>query len=626
MNVLKTGFQPLPSPLGAPHLRRTPGLAFWFGLSFLPPLYFGLLSLWHVQTHTYIVQDDARLHLVWWQRLVDSGLFPQDAIADYFMIIQPAGFKGLFTFITALGIDPMAFAKIVPLTLALITTSYLFWVALMLLPVPLCGALTSLILNQNIWIRDDLISAAPRAFVYPIFSAFLFYLLRNQQAKTLIVLALLGLFYPQMMLVGMGLLTLRLVDWPKNWSGGWPRNWPRSWPCLPRRLEAYIPWLIGLVLTGGLLGLFSTQVTQQVGSLTSLEQMQTWPEFQAQGRGEYFGLPALAFWFDGSSGLRFPLFPPIIWLGALLPWVVLTGSLRIKTWLKTYCPAGAFITVQVGVLAQLLLATLGLFGLAHGLFPRLYLPSRYTFYSTRFVLILATGVMLTLLLQAWLKWLRAQKISAQKRILLSRQTKKIANTSLFLRLFLKRVAVLLSCAFAIAVLITPAIPSLFLGGQGWVIGQLPEVYDEIATTPKSSLVASLVTEINDNIPAFSNRSVLVGREFALPYHASFYQLMRQRMADLLTAQYSSDLSVVKAFVTRYGIDIWVVSEAFATPSYLNHQIWLLNSTVKEDVLTAQRSLQSGQVPALLQTLPICTRFSQDTVIVLDAHCITNFRD
>ena len=89
---------------------------------------------------------------------------------------------------------------------------------------------------------------------------------------------------------------------------------------------------------------------------------------------------------------------------------------------------------------------------------------------------------------------------------------------------------------------------------------------------------------------------------------------------------SSDLATVKAFINRYGIDMWVVSEAFADPSYLDNQTWLLNSSVKEEVLTAQRSLQSGRVPALVQTMPICASLVQDTLVVLDAHCIAKIAD
>jgi hypothetical protein len=229
----------------------------------MTPLYFGLISLYHVASSGDLVQDDARLHIVWLHRLMDPSLFAGDPIATYYTAIQPIGFKGFYGLVAALGIDPVAFALVVPLILALVATVYLFWVALLILPVPMAGVLTTLLLNQNIWIKDDLISAAPRAFVYPIFSAFLYYLLRGSQVGILVTLLLLGLFYPQMMLVALGLLTLRLFQWRGlGWRGLVPK--------LSRRQD-YGMWLVALLLTVGLLLLFSTQVGQQVGRLTTLD-------------------------------------------------------------------------------------------------------------------------------------------------------------------------------------------------------------------------------------------------------------------------------------------------------------------------------------------------------------------
>ena len=369
---------------------KEPGLAFWFGLSFVAPFYFGLVSLFYAMSFDYIVQDDARLHVVWWQQLVDLELFVGDAIAHYFTAIQPLGFKWIYGAAVALGIKPLMLAKVLPLLLALVATVYLFWAALLILPVPMCGFLTTLLLNQNIWIRDDLIAASPRSFVYPLFSAFLYYLLKGSKVACLVTLGLLGLFYPQMMLVGFGVLTLKLITW-KGFR-----------PVLPRQLRAYGVWFLALVLIVGLLLLFSARVEGEVGRLATLAEMRMWPEFGLGGRGEYFGVPLLSFWFDGSSGLRFPLFPPIIWLGALLPGVLGWSSFDKCLLLKAY------VTERVRLLAELLVAALGLFLLAHIIFPVLYLPSRYTFYSTRFVLILASGVMMTLVLQWWLRWLDRQ--------------------------------------------------------------------------------------------------------------------------------------------------------------------------------------------------------------------------
>jgi hypothetical protein len=69
----------------------------WFRLSLLIPLYYGMLSIFFAFNHRYIIQDDARQHIVWLQRLVDPQLFPNDAIADYYQTIAPAGYTAFYT-------------------------------------------------------------------------------------------------------------------------------------------------------------------------------------------------------------------------------------------------------------------------------------------------------------------------------------------------------------------------------------------------------------------------------------------------------------------------------------------------------------------------------------------------
>ena len=585
MSVLKSGFKRLPStPLSPTLLLKTPDVAFWFCISFIAPLYFGLISFFYATSSDYIVQDDARIHVVWLQRLIDPDLFVNDAIATYLEAIQPAGYGILFKLVAAFGIEPLFFAKIAPLMLALVATAYLFWVALRILPVPMSGFLVTLILNQNIWIRDDLISTAPRAFIYPIFSAFLYYLLKDDKVCYLLALGLLGLFYPQMMLVSMGLLTLRLI------------RWRGAMPTLPNRFADYIPWLVALCLTGGLLLFFSGQVESQVGRLTNLSEMRTWPEFQQGGRGEYFGVSLSDFLFTGSSGIRFPLLPPVILLGFLLPWVVWRSRLRAAL------PLSSHITQHVSVLGHLAVSAVSLFLLAHLIFPVLFLPSRYSFYSARFTLIIASGIMLTLVMERWLAWLHQRWVRGRWTLL---QKTKAG----------------LSLGLAIAIITTPAVPSLFLGGQGWRVGIAPGLFKFVASSPKDTLATSLITDINDNIPAFSQRSVLTGREFALPFHVEFYDEMRQRMTDMVEAQYSPDLQAVKAFIDAYGVDLWIVSKEFAQPAYLDGQVWLLGSSVSGTVMNAQAALKKGLQPALTQTLDICATFVEGDAVVLDGRCI-----
>ena len=606
---------------------KTPTVPLWFSLSLVVPLYFGLISLIHATTSGPIIQDDARLHIVWLQRLIDPDLFPADIMANYYFAIQSVGFKALYSAAAALGIPPLFLAKILPLGLALITTIYLFWTTLLILPVPISGFLTTLVLNQNVWLKDDLISATPRAFVYPIFAAFLYYLLRGSTVRLLVTLVLQGMFYPQMMVVSVGMLTLRLFSFSffsvvkRLIRRPYKRLNPRSTnehsiASDKPRIKSVLLWLIALGLTSGLLVFFSRDVAAQVGPLLNAEEMRAMPEFQLNGRREYFGVSPLQFIFSGASGLRFPLFPPIICLGALLllidsPFVSLP-VLRKRWRFVNDSPLVCHITPHARVLGQLILAAVGLFFLAHLTFPSFYLPSRYTFYSTRFVMAIASGLVLTLIIERSWHWIQGRRQGLQPWTTVDRLKAALGG------------------GMAIAILVVPAIPAIFLPCQGWVIGQAPALYEELSQFPKDILVASLTSETN-NIPAFAQRSVLVGEEFALPYHPNFYDTITERMAALVEAQYSPSPATIRSFIQTYGIDLWIVDPAFAMSDYLAQQPWLVNSMIRHTVTDQIEHLEQGIKPALVDLIPSCS-ISMDRqnkmktpLILLDAQCLLRKR-
>lgn len=549
------------------------------GISLIAPLYFGLLSLNHVLNHPFIIQDDARLHLVWLQQWIDPSLFPNDLIAHYYTTLHPIGFKALYGLVSQIGIAPLDFAKLVPLALAVVATVYLFQLSQVLLPIPLSGILVTLIFNQNIWLKDDLISATPRAFVYPLFAAFLYYLVRRSPLPCLIVLMLQGLFYPQIMMVSAATLTLRLVRWHEGslrWS---------------RQQQDYILWGAGVGVAIAILLIFSRTVSSEFGDLVTAAQMQAMPEFGPGGRREYFGVPLLHFWFAGASGLRLPLFPPIIWAAVGLPWV-----------LRSPLDLARQITPQVRLLLDVLLGAIGLFALAHLLFPTLYLPSRYTFYSGRMVMAIAAGLVLTVALDGGYRWWQQR-----------RQTRRPLSLC-------DRLGVILLSMLAIAIVTLPAVPSLVLPCQSWVIGEHPLLYDFLNRQSKETQVASLTKEA-DNVPAFARRSVLVSQELALAYHPEFHAVMTERITDLLQAQYSPDLTLAQKVIERYGIDLWMMDAQFDNPTYLASQTWLVRSMVEADVEGAIAQLQSGVVPAFRTLIPCCEAFSEENLLVLDAACI-----
>src|SRR5215208_192506 len=117
----------------------------------------------------------------WMERFLDPQLFPNDLIADYFQSVAPTGYSALYNLMAHLGVHPMLLNKLLPMALGFITTAYCFLLCLRILPVPGAAFFSTLILNQSIWMQDDLVSATPRAFLYPLFLAFLYYLVKDAQ-------------------------------------------------------------------------------------------------------------------------------------------------------------------------------------------------------------------------------------------------------------------------------------------------------------------------------------------------------------------------------------------------------------------------------------------------------------
>lgn len=557
-----------------------PQILVWLTLSVAVACYFGGITLLYATHQPYIVQDDARQHVVWLQQWIDPRLFPNDWIANYFKTVAPLGFRWFYRTAAQVGIEPMLLAKILPLILSCVTTIYLFFVSLKIFPIPFAAFLGTLILNQQLWLNDDLTSGTPRAFVYPTFAAFLYYLLSQKLLPCLITIAVQGLFFPQLVFVQVLILTFRLLRYQQH-----------SWHFSQHRQDYWF-WLGGICVAGLVLLPFALNLSAY-GTAITAAQMRSMPEYGLAGRNEYFGVNPLRFIFLGDSGLRIPLFPSIILAGLGLPF------------LKRF-PLAKTITVHAKILAQVVLASLLMYGLAHLFLMKLHFPNRYTYHTFRIALAVAAGIVITVLLEAvWRKWqaLRLQGSVFRARMLLS-----------------------LTIGLALVVLMVPAIPQLFVRFQGWVIGESPAVYQYLETQPKDTLTASLAQDAN-NLPAFSQRSILLGREFSLPHHPQYYAQFQQRVADLLLAHYSSDLSIVTEFINRYGIDFFLIEQTAFQPDYLK-QDWLIHSSFQDTVFQIIRQLEQNHanqdnLPVLQQSLQRCAVASTETLFLLQATCITD---
>jgi hypothetical protein len=550
----------------------------WLYLSLLAPLYYGLISAYYSISQDYIVQDDARNHMVWLQRFVDPQLFPNDLIANYYLTVEPIGYKIFYWLMAKVGIQPTLLNTVAPTLLGIIATVYLFLLFLKILPIPAGAFLTTLIFNQQLWLRDDLVSLSPRAFLYPFFAAFLYYLVNKSLLPCLATIALQGLFFPPHMFIEVAILTIRLFYGSERFLK------------LSKQKEDYIFWLTGLLVALASLLPF-TLTMSEVGPVITAAQMKTMPEYGSLGRLRFFGFNPFQFIFMGNSGLGLPIFPSIIWIGFGLPPL-----------LKFQFPLARFITAELRIVTQIVLASLSLFSLAYLFLLQLFFPNRYTYHSARFVLAIASGIVLTVLLEAGWRWL---------------QRKRQANFQFNAREWL---LIRLTAFLAAVVIIVPAIPPLFFVEQGWVIGEAPEIYRYLANQPKETLIASLADD-GTNLPAFAQRSTLVSREFALPYHPNYYNQIKQRIVDLIHIQYGSDLSESRQLMSNYGIDFLLVERNAFNPKYLSTKDWLIQSSFQSVVLEAIARLEQREQPALRQFVDSCSVVSTQTLILLETACI-----
>ena len=103
---------------------------------------------------------------------------------------------------------------------------------------------------------------------------------------------------------------------------------------------------------------------------------------------------------------------------------------------------------------------------------------------------------------------------------------------------------------------------------GYRISGESAIYKFLEKQPKNSLIATLSDE-GDNIPTFAQRSVLVAREYALPFHLGYYSQIRQRITDLIHAQYSQDITAAQRLIQKYGVDFWLVERYSFFPGVFN---------------------------------------------------------
>jgi hypothetical protein len=561
--------------LTAPTAKTSNQIIFWFSLSLTFAIIYSILELQQAFSSTYVVQDDARVYVSWMQRFLDPGLLPNDLITDYFQSVTPSGYAAFYRLMAAMGIEPLLLSKLLPVFLRLLTTGYCFALCMQILPLPTAGFITTLLFNQTLSMRDDLVSSTPRAFIYLLFLAFLYYLLRRSLLPCLGAIALCGLFYPPFLFILDGILILRLWRWRGKLT------------CLSNNRLDYVFCVTGVGLSLLMMLPYALSSSEFGPAITGIE-ARSLPAFSETGRIPFFDDDPLWFWFFGQhSGLLPNVFEhPLALVGLSLP-ILLRYPYRF--------PKAQQVASTFTLLPQIALVSFGMFVAAHVLLYKLFAPARYARYSLRLVMIMAAGIALIVILDAVFRWAKQQaQFSDRRQFIALGLTGLLGIILVFYPHFLKN-----------------------FPNSNYIVGKAPAVYEFFREQPKGIVIASLSEEA-DNLPTFSKRSILIGWEYAVPYHVSYDHQIRQRATDLIRAQYTQNLAEVQNFIQTYGVDFFLIERAAFTPGYISTNPWFKQwQPIAKDILAM---LEQGATPALAG-LERCSVLKTEDLIVLQAECV-----
>jgi hypothetical protein len=541
-------------------------IRFWFAFAMLYALLCATFALRQAFAGEYVLADDVRQHVFWMVRFIDPKLFPNDPIADYFQSIAPPGFVALYRLSAAFGFDPLLASKLIPFALGLLTAGYFFGAALRLLRSGPAAALATTLLCQCLWLSTDLCSATPRAFFYPLFSAFLYYHVTKQRVSLLITILLQGLFFPPGALLSLGVIGLGLVHATDSRP-----SLTRDWQAYALFAAAYVAVLLAL--------LPYLHAAEKFGPIVSAAEAQRMSEFAPGGRVPFFYPDFWNYWMHGAGGLHIQSRPS--WLFAAFLWPVLACFRDAFPLLHRFRDAAR-------PLLQIAGAALFLFAAAHLLLFRLYLPSRYTQHSARIAFAIAAAAVLLTLIGALCRW------SARRSL---KPTFGVAGTAL-----------------AGLILLWIVCYPLFLSRfprVGYIKGSAPKLYRFFAKQPPSIRIASIADEAN-NLPALCRRSIIFGVETAVPFHPGYYFPLRERGRAIARAQYSPDLAVIQRCIREQQIDFWLLDRGAFTPEHLRS-----NRVLRQ----LRENITISRQPFLQNPPPQCVVFADPYFVVVDAQAI-----
>jgi hypothetical protein len=575
-------------------------VAFWMARSLAPSL------------DPLVIQDDARQHVFWMQRLLDPSLLQNDLYADYFAGQAPPGFVLLFRGLLLFA-DPLTASKLLPPALGLLAAAFTFLLVERLYPSRPAAFLATIIGSWYVWQYDDLPTGSPRAFLLPLTVMLLYGLVAGWRWWGLVlVVAAEALLYPSAAALGVVLVGTRLV---------------RLGCCSPRISRDWRQWRTVLVCGVVAVALLVPTVLgeSRFGPTVDARTAREMPEFGPNGRNAFFTPDPYVFWIQSyRSGFDLRVTDaslpaiPILWelldLALTLPLALLLRRLR-----PGGLTLGPPLAPTVLLIGQVMLASLVLFLGAHLLLFRLYLPARFVAWTIPLALSIAAGVGITALVESALtprlplprngEGEQATRLPLPRaRGMMSAEPIVAPRSGLEGR----GLPLVVAALFAVGLVLYPA---RFDGN--FVTDRTPRISAYLRSLPPETVVLAPPVE-SDSIPAFSGRRVLMNREYALAYHLGYYREVQQRVRDGIAMYYAEQPAQIVALADAYGVTAIIVDPAAFDPATAA-DAWA-GSFEPYTSLVLER-LQGRRRFALLDERRRCTATSEGDLTVILVACL-----
>ena len=540
----------------------------WLYAALIFTALYSALYLYKIFSNEFIVQDDARAHVFWAYKYLMPGYFNNDLMADYFESMAPYGYKLFYQYAALLNIPPFLLNKILPVILGFATCYYAFRLANTLFSNPVVAFVSTLLLNHMLWGHDNLPSGTPRAFLYPLLLASLLFMMNKALWPLVLTFILEAFFYPHALLISLATYSFTLI--------GFNQGYPYIRCTRGEFLSA-----IGVAGTAALVLLPYIFKAHDFGPLVTIKEAVNLPEFQKGGRSAFFSDSYWKYWISGSrSGM---------WPGSIegITNICLILSLAFIFMGKRYSCLGLSesVSAKIGILYRLIFASLLLFFLAHLMLFHLHLPSRFTQHSFRIVTaLLAAQILVTSGRFFWDQFKKGE---------ISRGLKRgLTYASLTMYAYL---------------LVYPLVLGIFgvniIDRGHYKVGKQPQVYRFFSQLPSDSVVAAL-SDLSDNIPAFSLRSVVYSNEYAIAYHRGYYTKLVSRRNEMEAAYLTDNADQLREFIDKYRVSHVVIDE-------IARQRWQLRQ-------------YEVQIPLLSKYASQCRTFASEDVEVIDAKCVRQF--